>query len=107
MNAFLIHKFMRGGNNLSFPGYLMQDRHSGLMYIGNSVVDGGIYSYDKITFTIEEIKKIKEENKTELSDFYIIADTDKNREILFWIKCEAEFNIEDFELVEVENEGKN
>ena len=102
MKSFLVHKFMRGGNNLAYPGYLMQCYDVDLMYLGNDVVDGHSFSNDRKTFTTEEIEKIKKENNTKLKDFYIIPDTDKNRRILFSINCEADFNIEDFELIEVE-----
>lgn len=101
MKNFLVHKFMRGGKNLYYPGYLMQCHTTDLMYIGNDVVDGRSYSYDRKTFTMEEIEKIKKENNAKLKDFYIIPDTDKNRRLLLSINCEADFNIEDFELVEV------
>lgn len=99
---YLVHKFMRGGNNLSYPGYLMQCYEVNLMYIGNDVVDGRSFSDNRKTFTMEEIEKIKKENNTKLKDFYIIPDTAKNRRILFSINCEADFNIEDFELVDLE-----
>lgn len=102
MKNYLVHKFMRGGNNLSYPGYLMQCYDVNLMYIGNDVVDGRSFSDNRKTFTMEEIEKIKKENNTKLKDFYIIPDTDKNRRLLFSINCEADFNIEDFEFVEVE-----
>ena len=104
MKNFLVHKFMRGGKNLSFPGYLMQCHATDLMYIGNDILDGRSYSCERNTFTMEEIEKIKKENNTKLKNFYIIPDTAKNRRILFSINCEADFNIEDFELVEVEDE---
>ena len=102
MKNYLVHKFMRGGNNLSYPGYLMQCSSIDLMYIGNDVVDGRSYSNDRKTYTMEEIEKIKKENNTELKDFYTIPDTEKNRRLLFSIKCEADFNIKDFELAEVD-----
>lgn len=102
MKNFLVHKFMRGGNNLSYPGYLMQCYDVDLMYIGNDVVDGRSFSNNRKTFTMDEIEKIKKENNAKLKDFYIIPDTDKNRRLLFSINCEADFNIEDFEFVEVE-----
>lgn len=102
MKNYLVHKFMRGGKNLSYPGYLMQCHATDLMYIGNDILDGHSYSCDRNTFTMEEIEKIKKENNTKLKDFYIIPDTDKNRRILFSINCEADFNIKDFELAELE-----
>lgn len=102
MKFFLVHKFMRGDKNLCYPAYLMQCNFSRFLYIGNDVIEGRSYSRDRKTFTIEEIKAIKDENNTKLDDFYRIPDTDKNREILFNVKCVSDFNIEKFEIFEVE-----